>query len=68
MQQAIDNLSDDEINSYLDNQNASAIYVTEPDDPYSLDVNRLIQNVPDNEIQEYLKDHNYDDNKSVSGI
>lgn len=57
VQKEISTLSDDEINSYLTNNNSTAVYTssTDAEQQPKIDVQSLLQNVSDEEIQEYLK-------------
>ena len=57
VQKEISTLSDDEINSYLKNNNSIAVYTSsnDTDQQPKMDVQSLLQNVSDEEIQEYLK-------------
>lgn len=58
VQKEISSLSDDDINNYLKDNNNTAVYTNTNDaDPQNLDVETLLQNVSDEEIQQYLNQH-----------
>ncbi len=63
-------LSDNEIANYLKNNNNMAVYTNmgaEEDQPQNIDMQNLLQNVSDEEIQQYLDDDSGED-KTGEGI